>query len=286
MPITIKKIALLPSSSFENCIKLAKTVVEFFKTKSIEVFSEEAFAKEINLPSINAENAKEIDLIISMGGDGAILKRAHEYRHLNLPIIGINLGHLGFMADVAQVDIEQSLQDLIEGNYRIDNRLVIEGELCEHVRSFAINDFVIHRAQNPSLIEVEIHFGGLYVNNFQADGVILATPNGSTAYSLASGGPILVPSIDAFVLTPISPHTISNRPIVLSTDSEITIKYVSDRKPVEVIADGIDQFELKTGQSIRLKRSKESFKLINLTRKDFFTTVRSKLGWTGKLRSS
>ncbi|MCB1108713.1 MAG: NAD(+)/NADH kinase, partial [Chlamydiia bacterium] len=145
-------------------------------------------------------------------------------------------------------------------------------------------DFVIHRARNPSLVEIAIHINGTYLNTFEADGVILATPTGSTAYSLAAGGPILQPELPAFVLTPINPHTISNRPLVLPTNIELQIQYLSDYAPVEVIADGLETFKLKTGGGFRLRKSPQTFNLVNLHRRDYFTTLRTKLGWSGKLR--
>ena len=129
-----------------------------------------------------------------------------------------------------------------------------------------------------------IYVDDLYLNTFEADGVILATPNGSTAYSLAAGGPILSPDIEAFALTPICPHTISNRPLVLTPNQEIQIEYVSENEPIEVVSDGLSRFELKTGETIKLRRSPKTFKLVNLNRIDFFSTLRTKLGWSGKLR--
>jgi NAD+ kinase len=134
------------------------------------------------------------------------------------------------------------------------------------------------------LIEIYFQVDDYFLNTFEADGLILSTPNGSTAYSLAAGGPILVPSLDAFVLTPICPHTISNRPIVLTSNSSITVKYLSPYAPIEVVADGIDNFELKTDEEITFSMSKKKFKLVNLNRRDFFSTLRTKLGWVGKLR--
>jgi NAD+ kinase len=217
-----------------------------------------------------------------MGGDGTILRISHQYSHLDAPILGINLGHLGFMADVPAADIFPSLTDLLKGAYTIDHRLAIEGSIGEK-KLRAVNDIVVHRASNYSLIELSIHVDGIYVNTFIADGIILATPNGSTAYSLAAGGPILSPLLDAVVITPICPHTISNRPIVLTAEKQIEIQYLSTYDPVEVRSDGLEVNYLTTGQSIHLTKSKQPFKLVNLNRHEYFSTLRSKLGWSGKL---
>jgi len=214
-----------------------------------------------------------------MGGDGTILRLSHRFSHLDAPIVGINLGHLGFMADIPISDIYPSLTDLIDGNYSIDERLALE---AGNLR--AVNDIVIHRAQNYSLIELAIYVDGAYVNTFVSDGIIIATPNGSTAYSLAAGGPILSPTLDAIVITPICPHTISNRPLVLTADHEIVIHYTSNYDPIDVRADGLDAISMKSGEKLTVKKSNRPFKRVNLHRHEYFSTLRSKLGWSGKLR--
>jgi NAD+ kinase len=148
----------------------------------------------------------------------------------------------------------------------------------------AVNEIVIHRARNYSLIELVIEIDGAYVNTFTADGIIIATPNGSTAYSLAAGGPILSPNLDALVITPICPHTISNRPIVLSPGQKISVRYISEYGPVEVRADGLDAISMKSGESLIVQRSPRTFKRVSLNRHEYFSTLRTKLGWSGKLR--
>jgi NAD+ kinase len=188
------------------------------------------------------------------------------------------------MADVPLSDIYPSLQDLLNGAYKIHERLVIQGESPKGDHCFAVNDIVVHRGKNPSLVEIGIHVDGTYLNTFEADGMIISTPNGSTAYSLAAGGPILSPDLEAIVLTPISPHTISNRPIVLMPNQEIQIQYLSEYDPIEIRADGLENFELRTGEVFKIVRAQKKFKLVSLYRRDYFSTLRTKLGWVGKLR--
>ena len=275
-------IALLPSAKKDNNFEIAKSVIDFFHERKVHVLVEDAYSSQLNCPPISAVPMSSIDFMLSMGGDGTILRHARNTIDHGIPILGINLGHLGFMADVPLYDIYPSLENLLDGAYTIEDRLVIDG--FHKKNHFALNDFVIHRAKNPSLIEISVQVDNYFLNTFEADGFILSTPNGSTAYSLAAGGPILVPSLDAFVLTPICPHTISNRPIVLTSQSQITLKYLSHYEPIEVVADGIDTFELKTNETISFKLSSKKFKLVNLNRRDFFSTLRTKLGWVGKLR--
>ncbi|MFS8562798.1 MAG: NAD(+)/NADH kinase [Rhabdochlamydiaceae bacterium] len=264
--------------------ELAKSVKEFLVQHKVTVVVEDKEAKEIGAAPLSSIDPKEIDFILSLGGDGTILGLIHHYSHLNTPILGINLGHLGFMADVPLDDVYPSLQDLLNGNYNVEERLILQGESSDGEKYFAVNDFVIHRSKNPNLIEIGIHVDGLYLNTFEADGMIIATPNGSTAYSLAAGGPILSPTLEAVVITPICPHTISNRPIVLTSGQKIQLQYLSSYKSVEVSADGLSHHTLQTGAVFNISCSPKKFRLVNLFRRDYFSTLRTKLSWSGKLR--
>jgi NAD+ kinase len=277
-------IALFRNKSNLQSKNLALGIREFFSSQGIEIVTEDEDAKEIGAVPLSEIDPKKIQFIISLGGDGTILSIMHEYEQLDAPILGINMGHLGFMADVQIADVYPSLQDLINGSYRVEERIMLQGETLQGEKNFAVNDMVVHRANNPSLVQISVHANGLYLNTFEADGIIIATPNGSTAYSLAAGGPILSPTLEAIVITPICPHTISNRPIVLTADQEIQIQYLSDYDPVEVRADGLTGYQLRTGEVFHISRSQKKFKLVNLLRQDYFTTLRTKLGWSGKLR--
>lgn len=272
-------IALFPNEKKKQSFEIATQICSFLKTKGVEVVAEDEKSAAIGAGKLSAIDPMKIEFLIAMGGDGTILRLCHQYSHLHAAIAGINLGHLGFMADIPIEDIYPSLTDLLDGKYKIDHRLIIEANGLQ-----AVNDIVIHRAHNYRLIELAIEVDGTYVNTFTADGVIIATPNGSTAYSLAAGGPILSPNLDAIVITPICPHTISNRPIVISPDRKIKIKYVSEYEPIEVRADGLEAISLNPGDTLDLKRSKDTFKRVNLNRHDYFSILRTKLAWSGKLR--
>ncbi|MBS0627487.1 MAG: NAD(+)/NADH kinase, partial [Verrucomicrobia bacterium] len=272
------------NTSKKHSKSLALGIFEFLTNQNITVVVEDNEAASLGMKKLSEVPLDQIDFVISLGGDGTILRLIHHYPNLTAPVLGINTGHLGFMADVPIADLYPSLQDLISGAYKIDKRLMIQGETLQKETCFALNEIVVHRGGNPSLVEIAIHVDGAYVNTFEADGIILSTPNGSTAYSLAAGGPILSPDLEALVLTPISPHTISNRPIVLTANQEIQIQYLSDYDPVEIRADGLESFSLATGEVFKISRSSKYFKLISLFRRDYFSTLRTKLGWSGKLR--
>jgi len=278
------KIALFPKVQEEDSKRLAEEVLDFLSKHQVEVVVEDDKAGVLGAPTLSSADPKSIDILITMGGDGSILRVAHQYSNLDAAILGINLGHLGFMADVKISDIIPGLENLVNNRFTIQERVMIEGESSNNKEFFAINDCVLHRARNPSLVEITIHVDNLFLNTFEADGVIIATPNGSTAYSLAAGGPIVSPDIEAFIITPICPHTISNRPIVLTSSQNIRIEYKGHKDPIEFVTDGLHHFEIKVGDQIHLRKSQKKFKLVNLKGIDYFSTLRHKLGWSGKLR--
>lgn len=276
-------IALFPNEKKPQSFQLGTHIRTFLESRGVKVVVEDEKASRIGAPPLSSVDPASIDFLIAMGGDGTLLRITHNFRHLDAPILGINLGHLGFMADVPLTDVDASLLDLLDGKYIIDNRLSLEA-IQKSKTLYAVNDIVVHRAQNYSLIELSIHVDDIYLNTFVADGVIIATPNGSTAYSLAAGGPILSPSLDALVITPICPHTISNRPIVLTGNHTIRINYLSAYDPIDVRADGLDALALHSQETVVVRPSKKKFKLVNLLRHNYFSILRTKLGWSGKLK--
>lgn len=277
-------IALFPNEKKKHSFELAIEIREFFRSRGISVVAEDEKAEKIGAMPLSRADHSQIKFLISMGGDGTLMRIAHRFTHIDAPILGINLGHLGFMADIPANDIFESLEDLLKGAYQVHERLALEATYQGKTLR-AVNDIVIHRAKNYSLIELAISLDDDYVNTFVADGVILATPNGSTAYSLAAGGPILSPELEAIVLTPICPHTISNRPIVLMPHHKIEIEYLSRYSPIDVRADGLDTIDLPSKGKISVRRSPKPFKLVNLNRHEYFSTLRTKLGWSGRLKS-
>lgn len=277
-------IALFRNKLIGQSKNLAVGIREFLTSQGIQVATEDQDAEEIGATPLSTLPPSEIKFIISLGGDGTILKLMQHYKDLEAPILGINMGHLGFMADVQIADVYPSLQDLISGAFHVEERIMLQGDSPQGKSCFAANDFVVHRALNPSLIEIAIHVNGTYLNTFEADGVIVATPNGSTAYSLAAGGPILSPTLEAIVITPICPHTISNRPIVLTADQNIQIQYLSEYQPVEVRSDGLTSFSLANEEVFHIRRSEKKFRRITLLGHDYYSTLRTKLSWFGKSR--
>lgn len=278
------KIALFANLHKKNSFEVAKQIISFFSENKVEVLAPKEIASDLGVSVLDSQ---PLEFLITLGGDGSILRLLHHHPKLdNVPIVGINLGHLGFMTSIPLNLLIPSLTDLINKEYRIDERIVIQGHTLEEPACFAVNDIVIHRSKNPSLIDLSIHVDGVYLNTFSADGIIFATPSGSTAYSLAAGGPILTPELKALCVTPISPHTISNRPLVLMPQGKIEIQYLSPYDPVEVTYDGFSRHSLATNDVFTISLSPKKFKLVSLFRTDYFTTLRTKLGWSGQVRYS
>jgi NAD+ kinase len=280
-------IALFANMRKRKSYALAKEITRFLHEKKAIVVSRDDEAEELAIPSISSIPPETIDCLIALGGDGTILRLVHHFSHLQAPILGINLGQLGFMAEIPLSDLYPNLEDLAGGRYEIEERIMMEGFFSTSSnRCFAVNEIVVHRARNPNLIDLAIHVDGNYLNTFSADGIIVSTPSGSTAYSLAAGGPILTPNLSAFVITPISPHTISNRPIVLMPKEKIDVQYLSPYDPVEIAYDGFSDFTMSTNDCFSIIKSPRTFKMINLPRTDYFATLRTKLGWSGQVRYS
>lgn len=278
-------IALFPNMSKKNTKSYAIGIREWLVTRGVRVVVQDSEAEQIGAERLSTVSPKEIDFCVSLGGDGTILQVVHEHPEITAPVLAINMGSLGFMADIPVSEVYQSLEELLAGNYKVQHRLMMEGTSPQGESCFAINEMVVHRAQNPTLIDLSIHVDGTYLNTFSADGIIIATPTGSTAYSLAAGGPILTPELHALVITPISPHTISNRPIVLLPEKEIQVQYLSEHSPIEIAFDGMSFFLLQTGEVFHVRRSQRQFALVTLFHHDYYATLRTKLGWAGRLKA-
>ncbi len=279
------RIALFPNIEKHQSRNIAVGIKEFLHKEGVSVVVEDEEADLLKCEKVSSVSPGEIDFLISLGGDGTILRVVHKHPELDAPIIGVNLGSLGFLADIPVSEVYPCLQDILDENFTVQERLMIEGETLEGSKFCAVNDMVVHRAKNPSLIDLAIHVDGHYLNTFSADGIIVATPLGSTAYSLAAGGPILEPGIPALVITPISAHTISNRPIVITPKADIQIQFLNEAMPVEVSNDGFSIHSLNTGEVFTIRYSERTFKMVCLKSHDYFATLRTKLGWVGKLRS-
>ena len=226
-----------------------------------------------------------INLAIVVGGDGTLLKAGRLLSDKDIPVIGINLGRLGFLVDISPDEIAEQLTLMLDGAYTLEERSLLHAEAFSEGKSLgegiALNDVVVHVRNDIRMIEFTTHVDDAFVNTQRADGIVVATPTGSTAYSLSGGGPILHPGLDAVVLVPICPHTLSNRPIVISNESLINISLCESREVnARVSFDGQANIELQAGDNIVIRNKAHKLKLMHPENYDYFHILRNKLGWS------
>lgn len=229
-----------------------------------------------------AEFAGEVDVLLSFGGDGTLLRTAHQFGAEGLPILGINIGRLGFLADIEVNGMQDALRDLEAGRFRTEKRLLLEAELPEGPEldvTWALNEFVVDRSGPAGLISIDVRVDGKELNTFWADGLICATPTGSTAYALAAGSPIITPGSEVIVLAPVASHSLTVRPIILPASAEIEMTVETSGKPYLLAADGTSTMLEREKIPIRIRRADHSVQLIKLERQHYFDTLRSKLMW-------
>lgn len=270
---------------------LTLQIVSILKKYGLVVVAPEDFAKEVDVQPFELLLEKEkIRAVIALGGDGTILRMAREFPDWQFPVLGVNLGSLGFMTDVPISELEMSLEDFVNGDFVIEKRMMLEVSLQnkgeDPVTFFALNDACLHRGHFPGLVETKVYVDDRFVCSLNADGLIVATPNGSTAYSLSAGGPIVVSDMECMLLTPICPHTTSNRPLIVAPSSDLSIENVGKERSIDLTVDGFVAAPLSPQSIVKIKRSSRSFKWVNLHSHDYFRTLREKLGWNSQPRLS
>lgn len=221
------------------------------------------------------------DLIIVVGGDGTLLHAARQMAEFDLPLVGINLGRLGFLVDITPNHIEHGLDQILQGHYDADTRTLLDARLDGGPEvGRALNDVVVHKWNTVRMIELETYVNGQFVNTHRSDGLIVATPTGSTAYALSGGGPLIHPGMDALLLVPICPHTLSNRPLVVPGDSRIELHLRhSDPELVRLTCDGQLDLPLAEGVPVVIERSRARIRLLHPRGHDHYGILRAKFGW-------
>ncbi|MGB5848613.1 MAG: NAD(+)/NADH kinase [Ignavibacteriaceae bacterium] len=262
--------------------ELKKNNLEYLLTKTLlEDKSKLKIELDEDFLSDDKEIYKKSDLIISIGGDGTMLATAYHALSYDKPVLGLNIGKLGFLAevDISQMDI--IIKDIKEGNYQIQERMVLTADCDTYPveKLIAINDIVIDKGGWPKMIEITAQVDGEYVSTFSADGVIIATPIGSTGYSLSTGGPVVSPSAGAITLSPISPHSLTMRPLVLSSEQEIVIKADSPHIEIQISCDGQRVYHIPPPLEIKIVKSVKPLKLVHTSVTTYFETLRNKLLW-------
>lgn len=281
-----RKVALLGRQRVEGIEETLLAVRDYLGQLSVEVVLEPDTAElvpDADLPIFSKELiCKNCDLLLVVGGDGSMLNAAHIAINYGLPVLGINRGRLGFLTDIRPDELYK-VKDVLEGNYTEEHRFLLEAEIESEEqikRTLALNDVVLLPGNIAHMIEFEVRINNQNICTQRADGIIVATPTGSTAYALSGGGPILYPQLDAIVLVPMFPHTLSSRPIVVKGDSEIMI-HLSPSNEVcpRVSCDGQKRIPLAPGGKIKIKKYPQTLRLIHPIDYNYYQTLREKLGW-------
>lgn len=287
--VKITKIGLFGKfndSSIAGAIAQVKAILE---SKNLTVLLGNTTSTKIEGARIGEHNQPledEIDLAIMVGGDGTMLNVAQELSAHGVPAIGVNLGRLGFLTDIAFADFDSSLSSILSGDYAIEYRTMLQCRVTLQGRQvcsgISLNDMVISKGNTGRLLEFEIWVNDQFVSQPRSDGLIISTPTGSTAYALSAGGPIIYPNLPVISISPICPHTLSNRPIILDENDAVEIRALKAHEaPANLACDGIITAQLTGDEIIAIKRSATKLKMIRIKGFNYFETLHSKLGWNG-----
>ena len=276
----IKKIGLVVRPDTYNLHQYYNQIKNKFDEYDAELILDDDSASLLNENGINFDKMCQIsDIIISLGGDGTLISLCRRSFKYNKPILGINIGKLGFLVDIDIKELESFLDKLFKGEYRIDRRMVLEvifHKNSEQKSAFAFNDVVFSREMVAGMVELQAYVDDMHFNNYYGDGLIISTPTGSTAYNLSSGGPVVFPLTEALILTPLCSHSLTQRPLILPADFMVKIK--SDDNVLMAI-DGQDIYHLKDFDSIEFKMAKKRVRLIHRLERNYFKVLKEKLKW-------
>lgn len=286
------KVAIFGQYYQNDTRPIIKDIFVFFNRNNVEMVIEENFLKILYEEKIVEKQYKtfsshtdldnSFSIVISIGGDGTILRAATYVRDSGIPILGVNAGRLGFLAKVQKESIESFLQIVLEKKYSITERTLLSmacsPTLAQMNVDFAMNEVAVSRKDTTSMITIETFLNGEYLNSYWADGLIIATPTGSTGYSLSCGGPILTPDVKALVITPIAPHNLNARPLVIPDDTEITLK-VSGREEQYLVSLDSRITSVNNNAVLKIKKTPFRINMVEIPEETFFKTLRNKLLW-------
>jgi len=250
----------------------------FLTTRIIKQF------KDANYPIIeNADDFNNIDFILTIGGDGTILSAARAVEHRKVPLLGIHLGDLGFMAKVTLGEIYQRLDQVVSGDYTVTDHEVIKSEIIhngDNILSYVLNELVVNNGTTHRMVTCMVEADDRFIGKYKADGIIVATPTGSTAYSLSAGGPIVEPTVKSLIITPICPHSLTSRPLVVPDSSEIKITFPDEpSEKIGVTLDGQVFYDFDHTAIIKIRKADYAIKFIDFADCTYYTTLRNKMGW-------
>ena len=285
-----QKIGVLGRHEDPRVAEPMRMLVRHLDSAGVRVFTADTVDIDINAERVPESSlAEHVDLIVAVGGDGTMLYACGVAQEHNVPLLGINRGRLGFLADITPDEMIPSINQVLAGEYRRESRLMLKAVLTRadgsEVVAEALNDIVLQRRETGRMVDFETRIDGRYVNTHAGDGLIIATPTGSTAYSISCGGPIIEPGLDAVVIVPICPHTLTDRPIVIPADEPIDVQVLErDDTKAEVTADGHSIGDILPDDLLRVSKSSRRVTLIHPPGYDYYEILRSKLYWGRDLR--
>ncbi|MGB5324673.1 MAG: NAD(+) kinase [Pseudomonadales bacterium] len=283
-----RNIGLIGRVDSDAVVRSVRQLVDLLEQHHLKVILEEETSRALSQHQLQVASRKSIgeacDLVIVVGGDGSLLGAARDLARHDVPVLGINRGKLGFLTDIAAANVEEGVSKVLAGEYREEERFLLNMQLKRDDAiiegSLAFNDVVLHSGQAPKMLNFELHIEGEFVYSQRSDGLIVSSPTGSTAYSLSGGGPIMHPRLNAIVLVPMFPHTLSSRPLVIDGNSEIKI-IIADNNPENprVSCDGQVNISARPGDVLYIHKSAKRITLLHPKGHGFYATCRNKLGW-------
>lgn len=282
--MSVHRVGIHWNSSKETGLEVARDLIGMLAKRKVDISVNLSLAIALGMPELRIDEYERCQLLIVLGGDGTILSGLDRAIPYDIPILGINLGRLGFLTEIETANLnERVIDQVLAGDFTIDARMTMQVEGYDSQKIFALNDIVIGRsAPSVRILSLEYEANGTLVDRISGDGLIIATATGSTAYSLSAGGPVVLPGLDCFVLTPVCPHTLNARPVVVSSDHRITVRMLDDRGGAQAVLDGRKVIPLSKGNpGITISRSERLARFVRLQERNYFGLLRSKLSeWT------
>jgi len=283
-----RNIGLIARTESEQTLYSVRQLIHFLHGRDCTVILDRAIAGSLPESGLQAAKASQMgdacDLVIVVGGDGSLLGAARDLARFDVPVLGINRGHLGFLTDILPSEIESRVGQVLDGDYTTERRFLLDMEVRRGKtvmgEGSALNDVVLLSGDSVHMIDFELTIDGLFVYGQRSDGLIISTPTGSTAYALSGGGPIMHPRLDAMVLVPLNPHTLTSRPLVVDGNSEIKIHITTEKVNPLVSCDGTAGIRLQAEDVIAIRKKPHRLRLIHPPGHDFYQACRSKLGWS------
>ena len=272
----------------ESFWEVLPSILEWSKKKNIEPYITSRIFEHSNWNGQEAKVIKtekileKLDFMLVLGGDGTFLSLARVKESCHIPILGIHLGDLGFLAQVTLQGLFHRLDQVAKGDFIIEKRILIKSHIQKDnkiINHLALNDFVISNAESYRMLNATVFINEHFVGNYRADGIVVATPTGSTAYSLSAGGPIVTPQVDAIIITPIAAHTLTSRPLVVSGNDKIMIEFSNNNQPVLFTSDGQIHENLDVNNKVKIAKADYQIKLISFMDNDYFKNLKEKMGW-------